>query len=417
MTAEIIAVGTELLLGDILNTNARYLSRELAKIGINVYYQTVVGDNRARLLNAYKTAFSRADIVIATGGLGPTEDDITKETAAGYFGLDLELHEQSWEKICGLFKSMHANMAPANKKQAMMPKGCVILENDNGTAPGCCIERDGKLLVMLPGPPSECIPMYENAVLPVLKPRSGIILVSKTIKICGIGESQAEEMLKDLIDAQSNPTIAPYAKTSEVWFRITASGCNEAEARRVMKPALEEIGRRMGDNIYGEDDDCLEGVIVKLLSDRGYTVACAESCTGGALTSRLVNCPGVSAVLLESAVTYSNDSKIKWLGVNAETLNTHGAVSAQTASEMARGIVVTSGADIGISTTGIAGPDGGSPEKPVGLVYVGICIKGEVTIRELHLTGNRAKVRTRTVVTALDTLRRLLNTVKDDKNG
>ena len=408
MNAEIISVGTELLLGDILNTNAQYLSGELAKLGINVYYQTVVGDNRSRLLSAYKTAFGRADVVIATGGLGPTEDDITKETAAEYFNLDLELDGQSWDKISAMFKRMHTNMNPTNKKQAMMPKGCTILNNDNGTAPGCFIEQGGKLLFLLPGPPNECIPMYENSIVPILKPRSGVVLISKTIKICGIGESQAEEMLKDLIDAQSNPTIAPYAKTSEVWFRITASGSDETEARIVMKPTLDEIRSRFGDNIYGEDDDSLEGVVYKLLSEKGLTLACAESCTGGALVSKLVDIPGVSGVLLEGAVTYSNDAKMKRLGVSADTLSEFGAVSAQTAYEMAKGIAMTSGADVGVSTTGIAGPDGGSDAKPVGLVFVGICIKGETTTRELNLTGNRAKVRTRSVIMALDTLRRAL---------
>ncbi|MDR2649115.1 MAG: competence/damage-inducible protein A [Clostridiales bacterium] len=406
MTAEILAVGTELLLGDILNTNARYLSRELADMGINVYYQTVVGDNRSRLLNAYRTAFSRADIVIATGGLGPTEDDLTKETAAEYFGLKLELHERSWEKINALFKKMHANMTTTNKKQAMMPEGCLILTNDNGTAPGCCIERDGKTLFMLPGPPNECIPMFENSVKPALKPRSGVVLASKTLKICGIGESQAEEMLKDLIDAQTNPTIAPYAKTSEVWFRITASGKDEAEARRLVGPTVDEIRLRLGENIYGEDDDSLEGVIVKLLIEKGLTLSCAESCTGGLLTAKLVDFPGVSAVLLEGAITYSNSAKMTRLGVKPETLEKYGAVSEQTAAEMAKGIAETSGADIGVSATGIAGPDGGGPEKPVGLVYVGLCVKGRIITKALHLTGDRAKVRIRAVVTALDTLRR-----------
>ena len=408
MTAEIISVGTELLLGNILNTNAQYLSCELAKLGINVFYETVVGDNRSRILDAYKTAFSRAEIVIATGGLGPTDDDITKEAAAEYFGLGLEFHEPSWEKICNIFKTMHINMTPSNKKQAMLPVGCTILDNDNGTAPGCYIEQDGKHLFLLPGPPNELIPMYENSVAPILKQYSGSVFVSKTIKIVGIGESRAEDMLRDLIDAQENPTIAPYAKTSEVWFRTTASGTDESEARLVMGPIMDEIYNRFGENFYGEDDDSLEGVVVKLLSEKGLTLACAESCTGGGLTSRLVDFPGVSSVLLEGAVTYSNDAKVKRLGVEPETLESFGAVSSQTASEMAKGIVATSGADVGISTTGIAGPDGGNDEKPVGLVYIGLCIKGEVIVREYNFAGNRAKVRNRAVVTALDTLRREL---------
>ncbi|MDR1537693.1 MAG: competence/damage-inducible protein A [Clostridiales bacterium] len=406
--AEILAVGTELLLGDILNTNAQFLSRELAKLGINVYYQTVVGDNPARLLEAYKTAFGRADVVIATGGLGPTEDDLTKETAALYFGKELALDEESWEMIAAFFRKMHANMAPTNKKQAMMPIGSSVLKNRNGTAPGCFIEEGGKMLFLLPGPPNEAQPMYLNEVAPILRPRTERMFVSKTLKICGIGESQAEEMLKDLIDAQGNPSIAPYAKTSEVWFRITASAKNEGEAAELMKPTLDEIKKRLGRNIYGEDDESLVSVTAMLLMEKGLTLSAAESCTGGELSARLVDFPGISSVFLEGAVTYSNEAKIRRLGVKAATLEKYGAVSPQTAVEMAGGIARTSGSDIGISTTGIAGPDGGTPEKPVGLVYLGLSVKGEASVKELNLAGNRAKVRTRAVVSALDMIRRAL---------
>ncbi|MDR3239714.1 MAG: competence/damage-inducible protein A [Clostridiales bacterium] len=412
MTAEIIAVGTELLLGDILNTNAQFLSQELAKLGVNVYCQTVVGDNADRIYAAYEAAFQRADIVIATGGLGPTQDDLTKETAARFLGREMRLDQASWEKIQAFYQSMNMNAdthtAPNSQKQAIFPEGAVILPNDNGTAPGCCVEREGKTLFLLPGPPNEAIPMYLNAVIPILKTKTDAQFVSKMLKICGVGESAAEEMIKDLIDGQTNPTIAPYAKTSEVWIRVTAKAADEAEAAEIMRPTLEEIRRRLGDHVYGEDEDTLEGVAVKRLLEKKLTIACAESCTGGALTAKLVDCPGVSGTLLEGAVTYSNEAKMRRLNVRAETLQKYGAVSAETAAEMARGAAETAGADIGVATTGVAGPGGGSLKKPVGLVYLGLHYRSRTSVKELRLAGDRQKIRARTVVNALDMIRRRL---------
>jgi nicotinamide-nucleotide amidase len=408
MNAEILAVGTELLLGDILNTNAQFLSQELAKLGINTYWQTVVGDNWERLAAAFSQAFSRADLVIATGGLGPTGDDITKEAAAAYFGRRLVLDEESWAVIRAYFDRLHSGMAPSNKKQAMMPEGAVVLPNGNGTAPGCLIEEGSKILALLPGPPNEARPMFLESVAPMLRRKSGLTIVSKTLKICGVGESQAEDMLKDLMESQSNPSIAPYAKTGEVWIRVTASAASRHEALELMEPLVDEARRRLGLSVYGTDGDTLAGAVAGLLMEKGLKLAVAESCTGGMLASRLVDFPGISQALLEGVVTYSNEAKMARIGVKEGTLRAHGAVSAQTAEEMAAGVARTSGADVGISTTGIAGPDGGSAEKPVGLVYIGLSDRGRVSSKELHLLGDRQMVRERAVVRALDMARRSL---------
>lgn len=406
MIAEILAVGTELLLGDIVNTNAQFLSVELAKLGINVYGHTVVGDNRARLTAAYESAFRKAELVIATGGLGPTEDDITKEVAAEYFQWPLVLHEASWAAIQSHFQGGRNPMPLNNRKQALLPEGCTVFPNGNGTAPGVCMEKDGRILILLPGPPDELEPMFLEQVVPFLRTRSEAVFLSKTLKITGVGESRVEEMLRDIIDAQSNPTIAPYAKVSEVWLRITASAKDETHALALINPVAELIYRRLGAHIYGEDDETLEGAVVKRLLKLNQTLACAESCTGGMLTSALVGVPGVSDTLVEGIVTYSNISKIKRLGVPEAVILTHGAVSAETAAAMAEGAARTAGATVGLSTTGIAGPGGGTADKPVGLVYLGLYVEGKGTMtRELRLTGNRSKIRRRAVVSALDFLR------------
>ncbi|MDR1664627.1 MAG: competence/damage-inducible protein A [Clostridiales bacterium] len=409
-TAEILAVGTELLLGDIVNTNAQFISRELAKLGINVYRHTVVGDNPARLKAAYARAFEKADVVIATGGLGPTGDDITKEIAAEYFGLPLVFHEESWNAIQARFAGMRAGVPSANRKQALIPEGCTVFPNANGTAPGACIESgDGKALLLLPGPPNEMEPMFLEYAVPFLCTKSSSVFVSRTLKTCGVGESRAEEILKDIIAAQSNPTVAPYAKMSEVWLRVTASAPDGQTARALIAPVAAAIYDRLGENIYGEDDDSLEGIVIKRLRENNLTLAPAESCTGGLLSAALVNVPGASEVFKEGLVTYSNEAKIKSLGVREATLSAHGAVSEQTAAEMAEGAARSAGASVGVSTTGIAGPGGGTPEKPVGLVYVGLYVKDRgVTVKELRLTGDRQRIRHRAVISALDFLRREL---------
>lgn len=409
MKAELLSVGTELLLGDILNTNVKFLSKELAGLGISVYYQSVVGDNSERVINAYETGFSRSDLIIVSGGLGPTEDDITKETAAEFFGVDLYESEEVLKSIQERFKKLGSKMYANNKKQALVPMGAKILSNDKGTAPGFIIEKDGKVLILLPGPPYELEHMFVEQVRPFLQEKQNAYFYSRVLRLFGIGESNAAMELKELIQSQTNPTIAPYAKTDEIVFRITARADNEETAKELTTPVAEEIYKKLGKYIYGEGEGIsLENVVADLLKEKKMTIAVAESCTGGILASRFVNVPGVSEYFIEGIVTYSNQSKIKRLGVKEETLNKYGAVSKETAEEMAVGICKTSGADIGMSTTGIAGPGGETPDKPVGLVYIGLCIKGKVYTKQLNLIGSRIRIRERSAAIALDMLRRSL---------
>ncbi|EQB85789.1 nicotinamide-nucleotide amidase [Clostridium punense] len=407
MKCEILAVGTEILLGDIVNTNAQYIAKRLSDIGIFVYHQSVVGDNPERLKEAYDLAFTRADLVITTGGLGPTKDDLTKEIAFEYFGKTSVLHEESFKYIEEVFRKSNRTVSVSNKKQAFFPSDAIVLKNNNGTAPGCIIEEGDKVLVMLPGPPREMKPMFEESVIPYLKKFSKEILVSKVLRVIGIGESAAADMLGDLLDNE-NPTVAPYAKEGEVTFRVTAKASNEEEAKALIAPIEAKVREILGDNVYGEGNTCLEEVLGQLLTEKGLTIATAESCTGGMVAARLINYGGISASFLEGAVTYSNDAKISRLGVKEETLKEYGAVSHEVAEEMAIGICKTSGAHIGLSTTGIAGPGGGTKEKPVGLVYIGLCYGGEVVTRELNLSGDRQKIRQRATITILDMLRREL---------
>ncbi|MEW9094391.1 MAG: competence/damage-inducible protein A [Clostridiaceae bacterium] len=409
MIAEIVSIGTEILLGDILNTNAEYLSKRLANLGVYLYHQSVVGDNAERLKDELERAFSRSDLVIATGGLGPTKDDLTKEIGAEYFNISMELHEESYMKLAEYFKKQNKELTENNIKQAYFPVGSVILPNNFGTAPGCIINKEGKTLILLPGPPKENIPMFENYVVPYINKLSNHTLISKTLRICGMGESMVATKINDIIDNQSNPTVAPYAKDNEVTLRITAKANNEEDGEKLIAPVENKIRNILGDNIYGINEDTLEGVVGKILIENNLTISLAESCTGGLLCGKLVNYPGISKVLIEGCVTYSNNSKMSRLGVNKTTLDKFGAVSEETAKEMAEGIAKTSNSNIGISVTGIAGPDGGTAEKPVGLVYVGIYINGETFVKELHLSGNRQTVRERTVTFSLDWLRRLLN--------
>ena len=408
MKAEILAVGTEILLGDIVNTNAQYLAKRLADLGISVYHQTVVGDNPERLFEAYRLAFSRSDLVITTGGLGPTKDDLTKEVAFEYFGKKSVVHKVSLKIIEGYFKKMNRPMVESNKKQAYFPEDAVILPNNNGTAPGCIIEENGKIIALLPGPPREMKPMFEESIVPYLKKFQQGVLVSKVLRVIGVGESSAEEMIEDILDNQTNPTVAPYAKDGEMIFRITAKANTHEEGLRLMEPMEDAIRSRLGNNIYGEGDITLESVLGEMLVNKKLTIAIAESCTGGMVASTLINYPGISSVLMEGAVTYSNDAKINRLGVKVRTLDKYGAVSSEVAAEMAEGIAKAAGTKIGISTTGIAGPNGGSVEKPVGLVYIGIYMNGKVKTKMLKLSGNRQKIRERATMQLLDLVRREL---------
>lgn len=409
MKAEIIAVGTELLLGDIINTNAQFLAKELAFLGIEVYYQTVVGDNPKRLEDTIFNAFSRADLVITTGGLGPTEDDLTKETAAKYFGENLVLDEKALLQIQGFFDRIGREMTVNNKKQAYVPENHgVVLYNPNGTAPGIIIEKNEKIIVMLPGPPKEVIPMFEEQVKPYLQQKQEYTFLSRVLRVAGVGESAMEMMVKDLIDAQTNPTIAPYAKDGEALLRITAKAKTEKEANLLIDPIAEALRERLGKSVYAEGETNMETEVAKLLVVQKKTIAVAESCTGGEISSQLVRYAGISTVLLEGCVTYSNEAKIKRLGVLKETLDDFGAVSKETAMEMAMGIAKTSGADIGIATTGVAGPDGGTKDKPVGLVYIGLYYNGVLEAKEFHFVGSRNKIRERATFQALDWLRQKL---------
>lgn len=408
MNAEIISVGTELLLGDIVNTNAQYLSKQLALYGVSVYSQCVVGDNEERIVRAYEAAFDKgADLIITTGGLGPTKDDITKEVAAKYFGRNMTIDENSLKRIEGFFNSQNLKMTEDNKKQAYFAEGAKILENKHGTAPGCILEDNGKIIISLPGPPREMMPMFESGVIPFLKERQSSILKSKVLRLSGIGEGLAADKIADLLDYE-NPTVAPYAKTNEVHFRITANAQNEQEANKLIAPVVAEIYNRVGEFIYGEDEISLSDSIAKQLVKKNITIAAAESCTAGLLTSTLANYPGISAVLKEGFITYSNESKMSRLNVKEETLNNFGAVSHECAAEMAEGVAVAAGANIGISITGIAGPDGGTEQKPVGRVYIGFCCNGNVFTKEFNIIGDRERVRGRAVTYCFNELTRII---------
>ena len=413
MKAEIITVGTEILLGDILNTNCRYLSRELAAMGIEMYYQITVGDNEERLLKTLDESLNRSDIVICTGGLGPTEDDITKEVCAKYFGYELELHKPSLDAMIERFKHMNRVPTKNNEKQAYFPKEAYILKNDNGTAPGCIMEKEGKMIVVLPGPPREMESMFENYVKPYLSKLTDDVIESEVLRIIGVGESKVENDILDIIDSQTNPTIATYAKGYECTLRITAKAKSVEEAKELIKPMSDEMKRRFGQSLYATGETSIEEVVSKMLVENNLKIAVAESCTGGMVSASLINYPGISSVFMEGCVTFSNEAKMKSLGVKKETLDVYGAVSDKCAKEMASGVAARYNTNVGIATTGIAGPGGGTDEKPVGLVYFGIYINGKVITKKYVFNGDRQGVRERATRTILNDLRsELLNMEK-----
>lgn len=417
MIAELISVGTEILLGNIVNTNAAFLSEECAGLGISVYYQTVVGDNPERLKETIRIAKDRADIILLGGGLGPTEDDLTKETAAEVFGKTLYPDEHSMELIRRYFQRIgreDSGITKNNWKQAMVPEGAIVIDNDNGTAPGIILEAEGKIVIMLPGPPNELIPMWKQKIVPYLEKKQPEILESVTIKICGKGESRVETEILDLIDGQTNPTIATYAKTGEVHIRLTAKAKNRDEARALIDPVAKKIQERFGNLVYTMDEQTtLEETIVTMLKERHMTLTAVESCTGGLLSGRIVNVAGASDVFKQSFVTYCDEAKKSMVGVKKDTLEKYTAVSSQTALEMAEGGARTAGADACLSVTGIAGPDG-TEEQPAGLVYIGCSVKGHTEVKKYHFTGNRQKVREYAVVSALTLLRECLLDCKED---
>ena len=386
MNAEILCIGTELLLGNVVNTNAAWLAQQLARLGINVYHHTVVGDNNQRLKEALAIAFDRSDLVITTGGLGPTYDDLSKETICNYFNRPLVLHQPSLDKLREFFSKRPYAMMPNNEKQAYQPEGAVIFTNHSGTAPGAAIEQDGKIAIMLPGPPREMKLMFEREVLPYLQKFSDHIIVSRDLQLFGIGESLAESLLKDLMTSSTNPTLAPYAKEGEVNLRITASAATAEEGYAMMEPLMERINKLVGQYIYGIDVPDLQTALVSYLLEHHITVSAAESCTGGLVSKSITDIPGCSEIYPGGVCSYSNEMKMKWLDVKASTLEAHGAVSEETALEMAQGIRKATGADFGVSTTGVAGPDGGTPEKPVGLVYVAVAGENYQHVEKLNIS-------------------------------
>lgn len=406
MRAEILSIGTELLMGQITNTDAQYISGKLPEIGVSVYYHTVVGDNQYRMEEALVRALNRSDLVILTGGLGPTKDDLTKEVTAKVMGLKLVIDDKTLENIKSYFSKMNSGMSANNEKQAYLPEGCFVVRNNNGTAPGCIIEKDGKIVVLLPGPPRELKPMFDETVVPYLAAKTKDRLISKFIKIAGLGESYLETQIMDLIENQTNPTIAPYAREGEVTLRITAKCSSKEEGEILIQPVLETIRDRLGIHIYSENNEEMEQVVGNLLIDKNISLATAESCTGGLLSAKLTDIPGISKVFPGGIVSYSNEMKKDLLGVTEDVLKQYGAVSSQCAKQMAQGIRNKCGTDIGISTTGIAGPGGGSEKKPVGLVYIGLAHNDGTDSIELRLWGGRNKIRNITSLNALDLVRR-----------
>ena len=409
MTAELICVGTELLLGNIVNTNGAYIAQKCADLGLSMYYQSVVGDNMRRLCKCFRAALKRSDVVILCGGLGPTQDDLTKEAVARVLKRELVEDKKSRRHIEKFMKQYLRNtpgkaITQNNWKQALIPEGAIAVENDNGTAPGIIVEEGEKTIILLPGPPGELIPMFESRIYPYLHKKQPEIISSRTLKICGVGESQAETDIQDLIEKQKNPTVATYAKPGEVHIRVTAKASDEETAQRLIEPVAEELRKRFQGNVYTEEEyKTLEMAVVELLRERGLTVTTVESCTGGALSARLVDVPGASEVLKQGYITYSDKAKKRLVHVKKGTL------------KMAEGGAAAAGADAALSVTGFAGPEGGTEEYPVGTVFIGCCFKGKTKVKECHFNGDRSSVREQAVVNALVLLRRCI--LEGDETG
>lgn len=409
MIAEIVAIGTELLMGQIVNTDAQYLSRRLQSLGISVYYHQAVGDNPQRMQDTLALALSRSDIVITTGGLGPTQDDISKEMAAKLLGLEMQFDEESWQAIRGYFDRLGRVCPENNRRQAMFAEGARILPNTCGTAPGCMIEKDGKIVIQLPGPPGEMADMFEKQVYHTLAEKTGGCIASRYIRIYGLGESQVAQMCAKWIESEGEVTVAPYCSLGECQLRVTARGESENAALEKVCPVVRQLSEVLGESVYAvldTSEGSMEEAAGRELTAKGLTVATAESCTGGLVAARLVNYPGISSALGEAHVTYANEAKIKYCGVKRETLENYGAVSEQTAREMAEGLRERSGADISAATTGIAGPGGGTKEKPVGLVYVAVADHKGTRVEKLQLSGSRERIRNLSALRALDMIRR-----------
>lgn len=389
MIVEIISVGTEILLGDILDTNSQYLAEQLTGLGYDIHYINSVGDNRKRLYNIIKNAGNRSDIVILTGGLGPTDDDISREIISKVSGRKLELHSDLLENLKNFFKHKSNYMSKNNVKQAFLPEGALDLKNEIGTAPGILLETDNYTLIAMPGVPREMKNIFENQVKPYLKYKNQEIIKSKTLNFFSIGESSLEMKIKDILNEQKNPTYALLAGTGEVKLRITAKGMSEKVVNKLIKDGENKIYTRVGEYIYGYNDQGLGKIVGNLLKEKKLTISVAESCTGGLIGNRITDIAGSSQYFMGGFIVYSNDAKVKQLNVKEETLKKYGAVSEKTAREMALNIREIMGSDIGISITGIAGPEGGSQEKPVGLVYIGLSSQKVIKVFKLNLNGNR----------------------------
>ena len=386
---EIISVGTELLLGHVTNTDARDISEMLSKIGINVKYHTVVGDNPERLRKCVETAKSRADIIITTGGLGPTCDDLTKQILAEAFGLKLVENKAERE---GLYDYIRygKKFTDNNFTQAMLPEGCTVFHNNCGTAPGCGFEKDGKIVAMIPGPPKECNAMFRESALPYLRKLSEELIVSHSVRIFGLGESSVDDIFAEEMNRMTNPTMAPYAKECDCLLQITAKAKSEAEAEEMIAPVMEHVMQRLGDVIYGVDVDCIEESVIKLLREKGMTFSAAESCTGGELAKRFTDMPGASAFFKGGVVTYTNEAKAKLLGIDPALIEEKGAVSYEVAKAMAENVRTLLGTDIGVGVTGLAGPDGDGVHE-VGTVFVSLAVEGETFVKELHMGAMRTR--------------------------
>ena len=386
---EIISVGTELLLGHITNTDARDISEMLSRIGINVKYHTVVGDNPERLRSCVEIAKKRADIIITTGGLGPTCDDLTKQILAESFGLRLLRDEKEVDGLYDYIRNSRA-FTPNNLMQAMLPEGCTVFHNQWGTAPGCAFTAEGKTVLMMPGPPVECVPMFRTYGIPYLQSLSDEEIVSHSVRIFGIGESAVDDMFADEMNTMLNPTMAPYAKECDCLLQITAKAGSEEEAEAMISPVIDHVKERLGHYVYGMDVECLEEAVFPMLKERGLTFAAAESCTGGEIAKRMTDIPGASSVFLGGAVVYTNEAKAKILGLDLEMIEEKGAVSREVAIALAEHVRELTGADLGIGVTGVAGPDTDGVHE-VGTVFVSMAAEDGTYVRALQMGPRRTR--------------------------
>ena len=409
---EIISVGTELLLGHVTNTDSRDISEMLSKIGINVKYHTVVGDNPERLRKCVEIARSRADIIVTTGGLGPTCDDLTKQILAETFGLKLVLNEAEKASLYE-YINYGKKLTENNFQQAMLPEGCTVFHNNWGTAPGCGFEKDGKIVVMIPGPPKECNSMFRECAVPYLKKLSDEQIVSHSVRIFGLGESAVDDIFAEEMNRMINPTMAPYAKECDCLLQITAKAESEEKAEKMIEPVMKHVEEKLGELVYGVDIECIEERVIQLLSEKRMNFSAAESCTGGEIAKRFTDIPGASACFKGGAVTYTNEVKSKLLGIDPALIEEKGAVSFEVAKAMAENIRTILGTDIGIGVTGLAGPDGDGAHE-VGTVFIALAAEGETFVKEVHMGPFRTRsfIRRMAGNYAFDMMRRWLTGIR-----